>query len=176
MMDRYVLVCNIEGEAFKFHENLVKEVCSKFNKRPQKLPAHFTLKAPFETEKIDEMIKLLDEFVKDKYMAPIKIQGFGSFRQDVVYMDIKVSKEAKIIHDQLIDEISKIQWLEFKRNEGKDRVFHCTILSRNIRDRFYEIFDYVKQYNCDFDSYFDNLSLYKWENNTWVMYKKFMFK
>ncbi|MHC1682304.1 MAG: 2'-5' RNA ligase family protein [Clostridiaceae bacterium] len=175
-MDRYVLVCNIEGEALKFHENLVKEVCIKFNKRAQKLPAHFTLKAPFETVKIDDMINILNEFAKDKYKAPIKIQGFGSFRQDVVYMDIEVSEEAKRIHDDLIDEISKISWLEFKKNEGKDRVFHCTILSRRIKDRFHEILDYVKQYNCNFDCYFDNLSLYRWENNTWVMYKKIMFK
>lgn len=175
-MDRYVLVCDIEGEAFEFHKNLVSEVCSRFNKRPQKLPAHFTLKAPFETDQVEDMVKKLGDFAKDKNKAPIKIDGFGSFRQDVVYMDIKVSDEAKAVHDELIDEISKIPWLEFKKNEGKDRVFHCTILSRRIKDRFPEIIDFVKQHQCKFDSYFDNLTLYRFENNTWVVYKKFMFK
>lgn len=175
-MDRYVLVCDIEGEAFEFHKNLVSEVCSRFNKRPQKLPAHFTLKAPFETDQVEDMVKKLEDFAKDKNKAPIKIDGFGSFRQDVVYMDIKVSDEAKAVHDELIDEISKIPWLEFKKNEGKDRVFHCTILSRRIKDRFPEIIDFVKQHQCKFDSYFDNLTLYRFENNTWVVYKKFMFK
>lgn len=175
-MERYVLVCDIGGEAFEFHKNIVNEVCSRFNKRPQKLPAHFTLKAPFETDQVEDMVKVLENFAKNKNKTPININGFGSFRQDVVYMDIKMSDAAKVVHDELIDEISKIPWLEFKKNEGKDRVFHCTILSRRIKDRFHEIMDYVKQNQCKFDSYFDNLTLYRFENNTWVVFKKFIFK
>lgn len=138
-MERYVLVCNIEGEALIFHEKLTSEVCYKFNKRSQKLPAHFTLKAPFETNKIDEMIEVLNNFSQNKVKTPMKIQGFGKFRNDVVYMDVDVSDEAKRVHDELMDDIAKIPWVELKKNEGKDRVFHCTIVSRRIQDKFNEI-------------------------------------
>lgn len=175
-MERYVLVCNIEGEALKFHEKLTNEVCHKFNKRRQKLPAHFTLKAPFETNKIDAIIELLNNFSEDKVKNPIKIQGFGKFRRDVVYMDVEVSDEAKKVHDELIDELAKVSWIEFKKNEGKDRVFHCTIVSRGIQDKFNEIWEYVNKHDCNFNTYFDNISLYIWKNNTWVLYKKFQFK
>lgn len=175
-MDRYVLVCNIEGEALKFHHKLTNNVCHKFNKKPQKLPAHFTLKAPFETDKIEEMINILNKFVHDKKKTPIKIQSFGRFRQDVIYMNIKVSEAAKKVNDELIDELVKIPWLEFKANEGKDKIFHCTIVSRRLQDKFKEIWDYVNQYQCDFNTYFDNISLYQWKNNTWILYKKFNFK
>lgn len=172
-MNKYVLVCTIEREVLTFHKELTNDICYKFNKRPQKLPAHFTIKAPFETEKIEDMIKVLDEFSKVKNKAPIKIDGFGKFREDVVYMNIEVSSEAKKIYDELIDELTKIPWIEFKPNEGKNKVLHCTIVSRRIQDRFKEIWEYVNQYKCDFESYFDNISLYKWENNTWILYKKF---
>lgn len=172
-MNRYVLVCVIGGEVLNFHKEIRSDVCYKFNKRPQKLPAHFTIKAPFETDKIDEMIKVLDEFSKDRKKAPIKIDGFGKFREDVVYMSVKLSDEAKKIHDELIDELSKISWIEFEPNEGKNKIFHCTIVSRRIRDKFKEIWEYVNKYECNFESYFDNISLYKWNNNTWELYKKY---
>lgn len=170
-----MLVCNIEGDALKFHEKITSEVCRKFNKKRQKLPAHFTIKAPFETDQIDDMVNVLEKFSRSKIKTSIKIQGFGKFRQDVVYMNVEVSEEAKQLHDGLIDEITQIPWIEFKKNEGKDRVFHCTILSRRIQDKFNEIWEYVNQYECEFDLYFDNLSLYIWRNNTWEIYKKFKF-
>lgn len=170
-----MLVCNIEGDALKFHEKITSEVCRKFNKKRQKLPAHFTIKAPFETDQIDDMVNVLEKFSRSKIKTSIKIQGFGKFRQDVVYMNVEVSEEAKQVHDELIDEIAQISWIEFKKNEGKDRVFHCTILSRRIQDKFNEIWEYVNQYECEFDLYFDNLSLYIWRNNTWEIYKKFKF-
>lgn len=175
-MERYVLVCNIEGEALRFHEKLTNEVCYKFNKRRQKLSAHFTLKAPFEINKIDEMIEVLNNFSQNKVKTPMKVEGFGKFRRDVVYMDVEISNEGKRVHDELMDELSKIPWVEFKKNEGKDRVFHCTIVSRRIQDKFDEIWEYVNQYDCKFDTYFDNMTLYIWENNTWVLYKRFQFK
>lgn len=170
-----MLVCDIEGDALKLHEKITSEVCHKFNKKRQKLPAHFTIKAPFETDQIDDMINVLEKFSRDRAKAPIKIQGFGKFRRDVVYMDVKVSDEAKQVYDDLIDEISQISWIDFKKNEGKDRVFHCTILSRRIQDKFNEIWEYINQYKCEFDLYFDNLALYIWKNNTWVIYKKLRF-
>lgn len=175
-MRRYVLVCNIEGDALRFHEKVTSEVCQKFNKRRQKLPAHVTLKAPFETDKIDELVDMLNDFSKNEYKASMEVKGFGRFRGDVVYMDVRLSDEAKRVHDKLMDELIKIPWIELKKNEGKDRVFHCTIVSKGIQDKFNEIWEYVNQYKCNFDTYFDNMSLYIWENNTWIPYKRFKFK
>jgi 2''-5'' RNA ligase len=175
-LNRYVLVCLIEGKAEKFHDRIVSSVCQKFNKRRQKLPAHITLKAPFETDKIAEMESLLEDFTAKRSKTPIKVSGFGKFRRDVVYMDVEVSQEAREVHDELIEELIKIPWIEFKSNEGKDKVFHCTIVSKRIQDKFEEIWDYVNEYVYDFNLYFDNLSLYKWKDNTWVLYRKFKFR
>jgi 2'-5' RNA ligase len=126
-MDRYVLVCNIEGEALKFHDKITNEVCHKFNKKRQKLPAHFTLKAPFETDKISEMTETLYKFASERVKTPIKILGLGSFGRDVVFMKVNVSEEGKRIYNELIDELTKIPWIEFKINEGKNKIIHCTI-------------------------------------------------
>lgn len=175
-MDRYVLVCNIEGEAYDFHKKITSEIFNKFNKKPQKLPSHFTIKAPFETDKIQDMITILESYSAERVKTPIHLKGFGKFRRDVVYMNVEVSEEAKKVHDKLIEEISKIPWIEFKQNEGKDKVFHCTLVSRRIQDKFNEIWDYVNKYESNFETYFDNLCLYIWKDNTWTIFRRFNFK
>lgn len=172
-MERYVIVCAIGGEALKFHDKLTNDVCYKFNKKRTKLPAHFTIKAPFETDKIEDITNILNKFSKSNYKSPIKIEGYGTFREDVVYMDIKMSSQAKKVHDDFIDELEKVPWIKFKHNEGKNKVFHCTVVSKRIKDRFKEIWDYVNKYTCNFNEYFDNISLYQWKNNTWTLVKKY---
>lgn len=172
-MERYVIVCAIGGEALKFHEKLTNDVCYKFNKKRAKLPAHFTIKAPFETSNIKEVMDILDDFCKINYSAPMKIQGYGSFREDVIYMDIKMSPQAKKVHDALIDKLQKISWMNFKSNEGKNKIFHCTIVSKRIQDKFKEIWNYVNNYPCNFNEYFHNISLYTWKNNTWMLVRRY---
>ena len=55
---RYVIVSVVKGKAGNFNNNLRKEVFQKFNAKSSKLPAHFTIKAPFEYDDIS----LRDEY------------------------------------------------------------------------------------------------------------------
>ena len=55
---RYVIVSVVKGSAGKFNNNLRKEVFEKFQAKSSKLPAHFTIKAPFECEDINEFMTL----------------------------------------------------------------------------------------------------------------------
>ena len=172
-MDRYVIVGAIGGAALKFHEKLTSSVCYKFNKRRTKLPAHFTIKAPFETDRIEDVEDVLEKFSASSHRTSIELKGYGRFRQDVVYMAVNMSPEAKKVHDDLIFQLEKISWMKFKRNEGRNKVFHCTIVSKKIKNNFGEIWNYVNKYPCDFNEYFDNISLYSWKNNTWVLLKRY---
>ncbi|WP_446897123.1 2'-5' RNA ligase family protein [Clostridium sp. LBM24168] len=172
-MERYVIVCVIGGQALKFHEKLTSNVCYKFNKRRTKLPAHFTIKAPFETDRIEDVKDLLEKFSTNKHRAPMQLKGYGRFRTDVIYIDVKMSPEAKKVHDDLISQLVRIPWMKFKSNEGKNKVFHCTIVSKKIKDNFKDIWNYVCKYPCDFNEYFDNISLYRWQDTTWVLLKRY---
>lgn len=46
---RYVVVTVADGEAGVFNKKLSAEAFEKFKVKSSKLPAHITLKAPFET-------------------------------------------------------------------------------------------------------------------------------
>ncbi|AAK79570.1 2'-5' RNA ligase [Clostridium acetobutylicum] len=168
---RYVLVCIINGEAAKLNNRLASELKHEFNARRSKLPPHFTIKAPFETDEknIDDMKNILKKFESSFNAYNMDISGFSSFRKDVIYMPINLSKEAKEVHDKLIDELKGLKWLEWKNNEGKNKVFHCTVVSKRVRENFDEMLRYVNDYECNFKSDFDNITLYKWDTNTWVL-------
>ena len=47
---RYVIVCVVKGEGGRFNNEMRKDIFKKFNAKSSKLPAHFTIKAPFEYE------------------------------------------------------------------------------------------------------------------------------
>lgn len=175
-MDRYVIVCLFKDDILKFHEKIVDDVCNNFKVKKQKLPAHFTIKAPFETDNIKEIENIIEKFVKNNHKQNIKIQGFNKFRTDVVFMKVIPSKEALKVHDNFINNLKKISWLKWKHHEGNDKnkVFHCTIVSRLNKDKFFPIWEYVNKYTPQFETYFDNISILKWENNKWETYKEYI--
>lgn len=175
-MERYVIVCLIKDEALEFHEKLVADVCTRFMVKRQRLPAHFTIKAPFETDKIKEIEKLTEDFCIQHSKSNITLRDYGHFRESVVYMNVQPSKESIKIHDQYIDKLSEIKWLQWKGNEGKGRIFHCTVVSKLFKDKFKEVRDYVNKFPFCFEQYFDNITILCWERDRWVTYKEFTFR
>lgn len=173
---RYVIVCLLKGDILKFHEKLVEDVCREFKVERQKLPAHFTIKAPFESDNIKELEEITSEFCRRNVKTPMKVNGLGHFRDNVVFMDIHPSNKAIEIHDDYIDELKGLHWLEWKNNDGKNKKFHCTIVSKRIKDKFNMIWDYVSDFSPNFQFNFDNISILIWENGRWETYKEYMFK
>lgn len=90
-------------------------------------------------------------------------------------MEVIMSKEGKKLHDDLFDELYKISYINFGEKDGKDKIFHMTISSKKIQKIFDELWDYVNSIPCDFDCEFDNVSIFKWKNNTWILHKEYKF-
>lgn len=170
---RYVIVCLLSNEALNFHENLTNDICKRYEVKRQKLPGHFTLKAPFETDNIDEILDTIEAFCIKKSKAPIEIKNYGHFREDVVYMSVNPSPEAIMLYDDLIDILKTISWLEWKRNEGKGKIFHCTLISKIPKGKFEAIWNYSNQFPSNFNTYFDNITVLRWEKDKWGIYKEF---
>ena len=172
---RYVIVSVVKGKAGNFNNNLRKEVFQKFNAKSSKLPAHFTIKAPFEYDDIDELEEVLQNFCKTHKRASYKIKNYNHFDNRAIYMEVIMSKEGKKLHDDLFDELNKISYINFGEKDGKDKIFHVTISSKKIQTIFDELWDYVNSIPCDFDCEFDNVSIFKWKNNTWILHKEYKF-
>lgn len=173
---KYVIVCLIKGDALTFHEKLVEDICKKFKVKRQRLPAHFTIKAPFETENINELENLAENYCKNILSTHTLIEGYGYFRDTVVYMDVHASDEAVKVHDDFIDKLKTVSWLEWKRNEGKGKVFHCTLVSKLPPGKFQDIWNYVSNFDYSYPAFFDNISILAWDKDRWVTYKEYKFK
>ena len=170
---RYVIVSVVKGNAGNFNNNLRKEVFQNFGAKSSKLPAHFTIKSPFESDNINDLENILDDFSKKHKATPYKIKGYDKFDDRVIFMKVLMSKEGQKVHDELIDELSKIPYINFSSHDGKDKIFHVTISSKKIQKIFNDLWEYVTPISCDFDCSFDNICIYKWEDNTWKLHKEY---
>lgn len=174
---RYVIVSVIKGEAGDFNNNLRKEVYDKFKAKSSKLPAHFTIKAPFEYDgDIKELEKSIENYCTSHKREPLEIKGYNHFDDRVIYMDMIMSEEGKALHDELISKMSRIPYIEFTNKDGKDKIFHITISSKRIKTIYYDLWNYVNKYPCNFHGYFDNVCIYRWETNTWVLHREYLFQ
>lgn len=172
---RYVIVSVIKGDAGNFNNALRTEVFNKFGAKSSKLPAHFTIKAPFEyNDSIVELEELLERFVSENKKAPLRLKGYDNFDERVIYMKVHMSEEGKYLHDKLIEKMEGIQYLNFNEKDGKNKIFHVTIASKKITKVFHELWNYIQNYPCDFENEFNNISIFKWENNNWILHKEFL--
>ncbi|MDO5517335.1 MAG: 2'-5' RNA ligase family protein [Clostridium sp.] len=173
-MERYVIVCVVKGEAGDFNNMMRCELYEKFKAKSSKLPAHFTIKAPFEYDgDISELDRALSKFSANEKKKRFSIKGYNHFDDRVIYMDVKMSKEGKKLHDRLIEVLDKFSYINFKKTDGKDKVFHVTLTSKKLPPKFNEVWDYVNDFPCDFQCEFDNISIYKWVDNKWVLHKEY---
>lgn len=171
---RYVIVCVVDQEAGKFNNRLRAELWEKMQVKSSKLPAHFTIKAPFEYEgKLTELEQRLEAFCQKEKAAPFKLKGYNHFDERVIYMDVDMSEEGKMLHERLIEELEQVPYIEFNKQDGKDKVFHVTVSSKKLQPVYQEVWAYVQKYPCNFNCSFDNISIYEWRENTWQIYKTY---
>lgn len=171
---RYVIVSVVNGVAGEFNNNLRKDVFNKFKARSSKLPAHFTIKSPFEYDgDISDLENAIKRIAVAEKAEDYKIIGYNHFDNRVIYMDVEMSPKGKEVHDKFIDELSKVPYINFRESDGKDKVFHVTVTSKKIQNMYNELWDYVNRFQCKFNCKFDNVCIYMWRDNTWKLYKRF---
>lgn len=173
---RYVIVSVVHGEAGDANNKLRSEVKKVFGAKSSTLPAHFTIKAPFEYDgDIDELKSRLRAFVQEEKAESYRIQGYDHFDRRVIYMDVVLTKEAKAVHDRLIDILEQFDYISCNQKDGKDKTFHVTVASKRIGPIYDELWEYVQKIPCDYDCQFDNVTLYRWGDRKWEVEEKFIF-
>lgn len=171
---RYVIVHVLKEEAGEFNNSLRKEIFKDFKVKSSKLPAHFTIKAPFEYDnEIADLNNILEEFSKNEKAESFTIDGYDHFKDRVIFMKVNMSEDAKNVHNRLIDKMDQIPYIEFDEKDGKNKIFHVTLASKNLKPLYNKVWEYVNRYSCEFKCNFDNITIYKWKEGTWKLYKEF---
>lgn len=173
---RYVIVSIVKGEGGVFNNNIRKDIYEKFKAKSSKLPAHFTIKAPFEYDKdIFELEQNIEIFCRNHKKTLYTMDKYDHFDDRVIYMNVNMSKEGQRVHDELIDILERFSYINFKENEGKNKIFHVTLSSKKLRLIYNDVWEYVNNYPFSFKCYFDNVCIYRWEDYTWKLHREFNF-
>lgn len=171
---RYVIVCVVEGRAGEFNHRLKREIWDQWKIKSSKLPAHFTIKSPFEYKgRINELEEALECFCEKEKATSFRLQGYDHFDKRVIYMKVNMSEAGQQVHERLIDELMKVPYICFNRQDGKDKVFHVTVASKKLEPVYEQVWNYVHRYPCEFECCFNNISIYEWEEDTWKLYKAY---
>ena len=174
---RYVIVSVVKGKGGDFNNNLRKDLFNNFKAKSSKLPAHFTIKAPFEYDgNISDLENVIKNICSNESSTNYIIDGYDHFDDRVIYMKVIMSSKAKDVHNKLIEELNTLPYIDFSETDGKDKIFHVTLSSKRIQKIFNSLWEYVNKIPCYFNCSFDNICIYKWEDNTWKLHKEFLLK
>lgn len=176
---KYSIFYLMKGNAKDYRDKLVKEVGPRFGENyilDSKLPAHITLKAPFNLDNIQELENILANFVKERKKEEIEIIGFDNFKRFVVFLKFNFPKPALKIQSDLINELKKIKNMDIEEHDKKWHP-HATITYINTENNFNNIRDYLQKLDkLYFKIYFDNITLMKKIGKYWRVYKEFKIK
>jgi 2'-5' RNA ligase len=177
---RYIMPCLLPPPVQAYHKELVDLVAERFGltfTQRQAIPAHFTLKYHFTTPEIGQMEALLDDFVRRHRRAPISVGGFGHFAEDVVFVDVQLSAEARRVLEALVSALTTLPWMSWNQFDAERLHPHLTIVER-CRPRFAEIWEFVETRERRFTAWLDNVTILKKVGETdgmdlWAVHRSF---
>lgn len=182
---KYVIVYLIKGKAAEFQQKLVYKIARKFDHYgtiKNKIPAHLTLKYPFETnnvKRIQAVENVIKNFSNKQKISTIILDGYGYFEDPwVAYINAKESKQMRNIYNKFIDELKRIDWFTFRKYEIHGPKFHSTLAHSDLAEgKFKEIWKYLKtQPKPYFILNFDNITILKLIDGIWQIHKEFLIK
>jgi 2'-5' RNA ligase len=180
---KYIIHCLLKGSIITYHTTLVKEISEKFNlniTKEENLAPHFTLKYWFESKDIREVEKVIETFCKKHKRTRINVGGFSGFPYKVVFINIKLTKEAKKTFSEFIKDLKTIKWISWDKYDGENLHFHSTI-AEECNEKYTEVLNFLKNKEEYFDCWFDNITILKEisrkEDNIleWGFHKNFRF-
>ena len=56
------------------------------------------------------------------------------------------------------------------------KIQKLTVSSKKVSFVFDEMWQWINQFNCNYNVLLNNISIYKWQDNTWKLHKRFELK
>ncbi len=127
-------------------KKMIYTVSKKFRVRgatKNRVVPHITMYGPFKTNKQREMVKRVKKVCSKYDIVGFKIDGFGKFRKDVVFVKIKPSKHLEELRKELMKELASITVTsDFDFQEYK---FHSTLAFRDIGRKFDSVWKFINK-------------------------------
>jgi 2'-5' RNA ligase len=172
-----MLVHLLTGEAKAYHTELSDHLASRFHVRKvsDDIDPHFTLKAPFETEQVEEIQDIVSSFVQKEAPEAFTLGGINNFGGKVIYMDAKAPKQTHMLIQRLQDQLKAVSWLHFYPTEFPVTL-HATLCYGNNKQHGAEILAYLKKLKIpEFECTLDHVALME-RHDRWEVVERYNMK
>ena len=138
-----------------------------------KIPPHITLKYPFDTTDIRPMAEAVQTFVKKLKPFPFILKNFNHFDDRVWYVDVKPTPKLQTIQNKLIKLVYKALSLTPGPHD-QYRTPHVTLAYKDLTpEKFHKVETFLTDKTLQEKVIFNNITILKFANNKWQIYKKF---
>lgn len=165
------------GEFCDYYNNLLREISSRFNLedllKKSRIP-HITFKSPFETNNYTLVEEIVSRFCDGKFPHNFKIDDFGLFDREVIYFRVFASSKTRQAIGNLLKCLQTIPNISFDKYDNKNKELHITLAkNRETSKSFDDIWKYVSSLNPYFILPFDNITMFRKEENKTKVHKVF---
>ena len=180
-MKEIAIICLLPKEVNKFYLELRQKIAKQFDFNVNhKVPAHITIKYGFPFEDLGEVERVVQEFCLSQSKTKWELHDFGNFVNPdnrVVFIDAIPSRETRKVHKKFYDDLQKIKWIQWAQYDSVNLHYHITLVSKGITSENYEaVWSFVNQQEKpNFEVYFDNLALFRIENDPPFIYQEYHF-
>jgi 2'-5' RNA ligase len=148
-MAGYLIEYRFHGYAKRYSRNLIYDVAKKFRTRgvigQGRAVSHMTLYGPFSTKYEKRMASEVVQACQNYSLVPLKIEGFGHFGKEVIYMRIRPSKELEDLRRDISEKLLKLTTTKSEFDSNFNLSFHATIAFRDIKRKFADIWNYIER-------------------------------
>ncbi len=175
-MAKYFVGCLIQGEAAEWHTRVAKDISDKFGtwKIFEKIPPHVTVYRPFDTDNIQPVLDVLENWSKNQRLnTSLAMSGFDRFDDKVVFAKLEINPtiEKSVLElKQKLKEIPNMPQEDYPTWHP-----HATLAYMLTSKEINDIWDYVLTLQKPkFVLPFDNIALFaSWADRTWKVEKLF---
>jgi 2'-5' RNA ligase len=135
--------------------------------QPRAVP-HMTLFGPYNSDEGFEIKEAIQDALKGYDKVPYRIDGVGTFRQDVVYADVVPSEELRSLRRDLVENIEPLSYNHRGYDADRYYDYHITLALHDLDGRASEVADYIRRnYNLNYDVYAERVSNLNRSNLMW---------
>jgi len=179
-MKRYFVGHKLNDEEVnEYYETITSKLAEKFGIKNlgARVAPHFTLKSPFESEKMEELERMLEKLAKEQKAIPFEIQGFGRFSNDfgnTIYLAVNNNPELDESAQQISDSIRNFG--RKKNQTPKPLKLHVSLARYMDENQAQKAWQYLYSVPISkFNLQFDNIAIFEYFPGGWKIYREFNF-
>ena len=164
----------------KVAQELTEEFATIYNsKHGLKSPPHVTLQPPFKWDlnQVEVLKESLENFSQNQFSIPMILDGFGSFKPRVIYINVVKTPELLSIQNQLKLYLESNLGIIDEKQKHPSFNPHLTLAHKDLtKSNYYKAWKIYKDKSINFKFRVYQLTLLLHDEKRWKIYHNFSFQ